>query len=684
MMPPRPAKKPHAIELHGDRRIDPYFWLREKENPEVRAHLEAENAYCEGYLEPVRDLQARLFDEMVARIKEDDASVPEREGEWFYYRRMEAGRQYPVYCRRRGKVGTEEIVLDCNAEAEGKAYFSLGIFETSPNHGWLAYGVDVDGSEHYSIRFKNLTTGELSPESISGASHALAWAGDSITVFFAMLDEHDRPDRVHRHSVGDDPSKDVVVFKESDSQLFVTCGAFRSGRQIFIASEGKVTSEWRTLDALDPFGEFRTVEPRRRGILYSMDHRNDDFYLLVNDLGPNFRLVSAPVASPGSASWSEVIPHDANVYLEDVSTFANHLAIEEREAGLTHVRVIALSASDSAAEGAQHRIEFPEPAYQVSVLGNPEFDTRLLRFSYSSMVTPSTVYDYDMDSRDRETMKRQEIPSGYDPALYVSERIWARSHDGARVPISIVRRRDVALNSGAPLYLYGYGSYGISMPASFSTTRLSLLDRGFIYAIAHVRGGSEMGRQWYEDGKFLKKPNTFLDFTVCAEHLAREGYARAGEIAIAGGSAGGMLVGAAMNMRPDLFRAVVAHVPFVDVLNTMLDETLPLTTTEYEEWGNPNDVAYYDCMKSYSPYDNVRPQAYPHVLAVAGFNDPRVTYWEPAKWIARLRELRTDGGATVMYTHMGAGHGGASGRYESLKDVAREYAFVFKTFGVVR
>lgn len=654
--------------------------MREKTSAEVLAHIEAENTHCEAGLSDVAPLQEVLFREMVGRIKEDDSSVPEAQGDWLYFSRMEPGRQYAVHCRKRAPDGPEEIVLDCNAEAAGHGYFSLGFLEPSPDHSWIAYATDVDGSEHYSIRFKNMATGALSPETIPDVHPDFAWSANGEVGFYVALDANDRPDRAFRHQLGEEPAKDVLVYKEEDPQLFVSCGSFRSEKWIYIASEGKVTSEWRLLRSDAPEATPRVFKPRERGVLYSVEHRPGSFYVLTNDVGPNFRLLEAPEGESGPSAppeqWHELIAESKERYLSDIVALENHLAIEEREDGLVRLRVIELPSF------AQHRIDFPEPAYHVSLMGNPEFRTDTLRFTYSSLTSPNSVFDYDLRSRARTLRKRQEIPSGYDQESYVSERVFATSYDGTQVPISIVHRRDVAVDGSAPLYLYGYGSYGISMNASFSTSRLSLLDRGFIYAIAHVRGGSEMGRAWYEDGKFLKKENTFRDFVACAERLIELKYATKGEIAIVGGSAGGMLVGAAANMRPELFKAVVAHVPFVDVLNTMMDDSLPLTTAEYEEWGNPNDPEYYFCMKRYSPYDNVAKQAYPHVLAVAGFNDPRVTYWEPAKWIARLRDRRTDDGASLLFTHMGAGHGGASGRYEALKDIAREHAFLLKAFGI--
>lgn len=678
--PPVVAKKPHRIETHGDVRIDDYFWLREKENPEVMRLLEAENAYTQSMLAPVAQLREDLFTELKARIKEDDSDVPTPYGGWHYYTRMEPGRQYAIHCRKKGTLSApEEIVLDENALAQGQEYFKLGVFETSPDHRWLAYSVDLDGSEKFTLRFLNLETRSLSPESIPGSYVSVEWASDNKSVFYTMLDENQRPDRVLKHTLGTDPASDELVYNEADPQYFVYIGKTRSERFLLLTLAGKITTEVHVLEADRPHEAFRVVEPRRRAVEYSVDHHGDRFFIVTNDEVQNFRLVEAPVASPGKENWKELRRGSPTLFIEDVEAFTNHLVIHERENGLPQLRVLEL------ASNAEHVIDFPEPAYSVGTAWNPEFQTETLRFAYSSMITPNTVFDYDMRSRRRETKKVQEIPSGYDKSAYRCERVMAKSSDGTLVPMSIAYRADqnggLKKDGSRPLYLYGYGSYGMSMPASFTSTRLSLLDRGFVFAIAHIRGGSEMGRHWYEDGKFLKKKNTFSDFIACAEHLVKEGYARKGEIAMAGGSAGGMLMGAVLNERPDLFKAAVAHVPFVDVVNTMLDESLPLTTLEYEEWGNPGDQPYYEYMKSYSPYDNVKKQAYPHLLVTSGLNDPRVTYWEPAKWVAKLRESKTDGNLLLQHISMGAGHGGPSGRYERLKEVALEYAFLLMVFG---
>lgn len=675
---PRAKKQPTEIIVHGDVRQDEYFWLREKENPEVLQHLRDENTYVESVLTPHQKFREDLFNELKARIKEDDLEVPVKRESYFYYSRTLPGQQYAIYCRKYLSLDApEEIVLDCNELARGQKYFKLGTYEVSPDHQWLAFSVDLDGSEEFILTFKNLTNQTLSPEKILKSSNSVAWAQDNQTVFYTLLDENHRPNRIMRHQLGTDPASDVLIYREEDTQIFTYCFKSRSQKYIFIGLYGKVTSEFHFLEAAHPLQNFQVIEPRRRGVLYQVDHRDNQFFILTNDRLKNFRLCVAPVTNPGASSWQEVHSGDTELFLQDFDVFRDHVVLTEQKAGLTQIRVMNLNDSN------QHLIDFPEPAFVATVHTNPEFNTTTLRFSYTSLVTPNSVFDYEMNTRTRETKKIQEIPSGYDPALYQSERIFATAPDGTKIPISLVYRRDFRKTGTLPLYLYGYGSYGHSMTAQFSTVRLSLLNRGMIFAIAHVRGGSDMGRQWYDDGKFLKKKNTFTDFIACAEHLIAQKFTRAGDIVISGGSAGGMLVAAAINLAPQLFRGAVAKVPFVDVLNTMLDTSLPLTTTEFEEWGNPQDPTYYHYIKSYSPYDNIEAKDYPHILITAGLNDPRVTYWEPAKWVARLRELKTDAHLLLFYTHMDAGHGGSSGRYDMLKDVALEYTFVFKIFDLL-
>ena len=679
--PPVAKQVPYRTETHGDVRVDNYFWLREKDNPEVIAHLKAENSYTEAMLADVSTLRGALYEEMKARIKEDDSGVPYKHDDYYYYSRVKAGHQYALFCRKhRSLDAPEEILLDGNVLAEGQAYFSLGAAEVSPDHQWLAYSVDRDGSEKYTLVFMDLRTRKLSPESIPNTAGSVEWAQDNRTVFYSLLDENQRPDRLYRHVVGENVANDVLIHKETDLQLFVGCSKSRSERFLFLEISGKVTSEIRYLDARHPTGEFKMIEPRKRGVLYEVDHHGERFFILTNDVEQNFRLCEAPVASPGAANWKELRRGSPEIFLESISAFRDHLIISERSKGLPQIRVLELRTNKD------HLIEFPEPSYELGGQINAEFETSFYRFSYTSLVTPNTVFDYDLKGRTFTTRKVQEIPSGYDKSKYRAERLTAISPDGTKVPISLCYRvnddgTDLKRDGSRPLYLYAYGSYGLSTSPAFSTTRLSLLDRGFVFAMAHIRGGSEMGRQWYEDGKFLLKKNTFVDLVATAEHLVREGYSKKGEIALVGGSAGGMLVGAVLNERPDLFKAAAAIVPFVDVLNTMLDDTLPLTQLEYEEWGNPNDPVYYEYIKSYSPYDNVKRQAYPNLLVTSGLNDPRVTYWEPAKWVAKLREMKTDANLLLQHINMEAGHGGPSGRYEALKEVALEYSFLLKVFG---
>ena len=674
--PPVARVAPAAFSIHGEIRIDEYAWLRDRNDPAVLAHLEAENRHTEHAMRATEPLQQRLYEEMRGRIRETDLSVPERRDGWLYYTRTEAGTQYPIFCRRQDAHGAEEqILLDVNRLAAGHAYFRLGGFEVSPDHRLLAYSADVTGSESFALVVRNLETGELFPESIANTSPSLAWANDSRTLFYVVLDEARRPCRLLRHAVGTDPDDDELVYFEPDEAFFMDVGATRSRRFLLLDLSSHSTTEVRFADADDPRAEFRTLEPRRPGIEYNVTHHGDRFFIVTNDAAPNFRLVSAPEQSPGREHWTEVLPYRPAVKLDSADAFRDHLVVWEREAGLRQVRVLDL------ASRTEHTVEFPEPVYTIRQHANPEFDTDVLRFSYTSMVTPNSVVDYDMRRRTWTVRKQTEVLGGFDPVNYRSQRLLAQAPDGMQVPISLVYRVPLEPGSPRPLLLNGYGAYGISYDPSFSSSALSLLDRGWIVAIAHVRGGEEMGRAWYEDGRLLRKRNTFSDFIAAAEHLVAEGYTSPARLAIAGGSAGGLLMGAVTNLRPDLFRAVVAEVPFVDVVNTMLDASLPLTVIEYDEWGNPNEREFYEYIRSYSPYDNVESKDYPHILVTAGLNDPRVAYWEPAKWTARLRARKTDRNRLLLRTNMGAGHGGASGRYDHLREVAFKYAFLVDTVG---
>jgi oligopeptidase B len=685
--PPVARAVPRATTIHGETRVDEYFWLRNREDPEVLAYLAAENAYTEAVMRPTEAMQEALFQEMRARIRETDLSVPERLDGWLYYHRTAAGAQYPIYCRRPvGDETAEEVILDLNPLAEGHAYFRLGGWEVSPDHRLLAYAVDTSGAESFTLYVKELATGALLPETMVNVSPSLAWANDSRTLFYVVLDEARRPCRLHRHVLGANPAEDALVHFEADESFYLDIHRTRSQEWLLVEIASHSTSEVRFTSADRPTEPFRVIEPRRAGIEYTVSHHGDRFFIATNDAAPNFRLVSAPVADPSRANWTEVLPHRPDVKVDSADAFRGHLAVYERAAGLSQIRILDLAGNaPTGSAPADHIVEFPEPVYTIRPHENPEFDTTELRFTYTSLVTPASVVDYDMAARTWTVRKQTEVLGGYDPARYRSERLFATAGDGTRVPISLVYQLPLERPGGPrPLLLNGYGAYGVSYDPAFSSSSLSLLDRGFVVAIAHVRGGEEMGRAWYDGGKMLNKPNTFGDFIAAAEHLIAEGYTSPERLTISGGSAGGLLMGAVANRRPDLFHAVLAEVPFVDVVNTMLDASLPLTVIEYDEWGNPNDPACYACIRSYSPYDNVRPQAYPHMLITAGLNDPRVAYWEPAKFTARLRALKTDDNRLLLKTNMGAGHGGASGRWDFLREVAFKWAFVLDVLGIDR
>ena len=689
--PPRATPRPTITQRHGDRLEDPYAWLKDKNwqqvmrepdvlDAEIRAYLEAENAYTAAILAPVADLKERVFEEIKGRIKEDDSSVPAPDGAYEYYRRFETGGQHPLYCRRaRDDDGqTEEILLHGDDEAEGHPYFDVAACSQSPDHRRLAYATDLNGSEIYTIRVKDLAQDRLLDDTIANAHGALVWANDGETFFYTVLDENHRPSRVYRHRVGEDPASDAMVYEEPDAGFFVSIGRTESRRFIVIDAHDHETSEVRLIDAARPDNAPVLVAARQTGLEYSVSHHGNRLIILTNaDDAEDFKLMTAPVDRPGRTNWQDLVPHRAGTLIVDLEIFADYLVRLERYEALPRIVIRRLS------DGDEHRIAFDEAAYSLSLLGGYEFDTTTLRFAYSSMTTPEQIFDYDMATRDRSLRKQQEVPSGHDPADYVTHRLSAPSHDGASVPVSILFRRNTRLDGSAPLLLYGYGSYGHAIPASFSVSRLSLVDRGFVYAIAHIRGGTERGYGWYLAGKRENKRNTFLDFIAAAEKLRDDGYARPGAIACHGGSAGGMLVGAVANMRPDLFDAVIGEVPFVDVLNTMCDDTLPLTPPEWPEWGNPiEDPAAYRTIKSYSPYDNVAAADYPHMMITAGLTDPRVTYWEPAKWVAKLRALKTDQNTLLLHTNMDAGHGGAAGRFDRLKETAMVYAFLLLVFGM--
>ncbi|MDZ7961172.1 MAG: S9 family peptidase [Aulosira sp. DedQUE10] len=675
--PPVADKQPEVLELHGDRRIDNYFWLRDIENPQVLAYLEAENSYTAAMMQHTESLQTKLYNEMLARIKETDLSVPYRLDDYYYYLRTEEGKDYAIYCRKKGSLeAPEEVLLDENELAKEHDFFSLGVFDISPNHQILAYSVDTSGSEEYTLFFLNLTTYNLSSETIPDTYFSFAWANDNQTVFYSKIDDANRPYQLFRHTLGTSPDQDVLIYEELDETYHLYVDKTRSQAYILMTLRSSITTEVHYLDANHPQGNWQLIHPRTTGMEYDVDHHSDYFYIVSNNQATNFKLVKTLVASPSKENWQTVIPHQEDVLLIGISLFANHLVIYERKGGLETARVQNLST------GEESNITFPEPTYEFYEGNNPEFNTTILRFHYTSFITPQSVFDYNMETQQRELKKETEVLGGYDRTQYKSEWLMATAEDGTQIPISIVYKLLIKKDSQNPLLLTGYGAYGSSYPATFSSNRLTLLDRGVVFAIAHIRGGEEMGRKWYEDGKFLQKNHTFTDFTACAEYLIEQKWTASDRLVITGGSAGGLLMGAVINLRPELFKLVVAHVPFVDIVTTILDTSLPLSAMEWEEWGNPNDPVYYDYMKSYSPYDNVEAKDYPDMLITAGLNDSRVKYWEPAKWTAKLRELKTDNNILLLKTNMGAGHSGASGRYESLRELAFEYAFILDRLGL--
>jgi len=676
--PPVAARRPKVLTAHGDERVDDWYWLRNSEDPEVVGHLEAENAYTAEVLAPTKALQQRLYDEIVARIQETDLSVPARKGRWWYLSRTVEGSAYPILCRRLGGPdGAEDVILDENAIAEGHEFCEVANQAVSFDTNLLAYATDFNGSERYTLKVRDLTTGNDLPDTIEDVYYGVAWSADASWIFYVRVDEATRPWQLWRHRLGTPATDDVLVHQEDDERFFLSVGSSKSERFIVMDLESKVTTEQWILAADDPEGAFAVVEPRTQGLEYAIRHQGDSFFVLTNaDGAENFKVMTAPVVAPGRANWVELVGHRPDVKVDGIDVFRDHLVIGERTEGLTRVSVRRI------ADGATHVIEQPETVYTAWPGANAEMDTSIFRFGYSSLVTPSSVFDYDMETRSRVLLKSQPVLGDFDTAEWETHREWATAPDGVKIPISMVHRKGFALNGQAPTLLYGYGSYEISIDPTFSSLRLSLLERGFVFAIAHVRGGGEMGRHWYNDGKLAAKPNSFSDFVACARHLIAGGWTSPARLAIRGGSAGGLLMGAVVNQAPELFGAVVAEVPFVDALTTILDTDLPLTVTEWEEWGNPvADPAVYATMKSYSPYDNVAAHPYPPILVTAGLNDPRVSYWEPAKWVQRLRERSTSGHPVLLKTEMSAGHGGPSGRYEAWRDEALVYAFILTALG---
>ncbi len=678
MKPPVAKVIPQKLEKHGHVRVDNYYWLRDRDNPEVIRYLEEENRYTHAMMAHTEPLQEKLFQEFRTRIKQTDMSVPYRRDGYFYYTRVEEGKEYPIYCRKKGSLDApEEILVDVNQVAAGHKFCSVTFPSVSSGQNLIAYGVDTVGRRFYTIYIKNLATGEVLKDRIPNVTGNVAWANDNRTLFYAR--QHPvtlRSYQIYRHVIGTDPAQDVLVYEEKDETFRCFVFKTKSKRYLMIGSSQTLSTEYRYLEADQPEGSFRIFAPRQRNHEYRVDHFGDHFYIRTNLNAKNFRLMKTPVERTGVENWQEVLPHRDDVLLEDFEIFRDHLVAVERRDGLMRLRVMPWSGKG------EHYVDFGEPAYLAYPTDNFEFDTSLLRYTYSSLTTPTSVYDYDMNTRRRTLLKREEVLGGFDPANYQAERIHATAPDGVRVPISLVYRKGFRKNGTHPLLLYGYGSYGNSTEASFNPYRISLLDRGFVYAIAHVRGGQELGRSWYEDGKLLKKKNTFTDFIACAEHLIREKYADPKRVFAQGGSAGGLLMGAVINLRPELFRGVIAAVPFVDVVTTMLDDSIPLTTNEYDEWGNPNEKKYYDYMLSYSPYDQVQAKAYPNLLVTTALHDSQVQYWEPAKWVAKLRAMKTDNNLLLLKTRMEAGHGGVSGRYQRYRQIAFEYAFLLDLAGI--
>jgi len=679
MNAPKAKKIDKVLEIHNDKRNDPYFWMNERENPEVIKYLEEENAYTDFVMKETEDLQNDLYEEMKSRYKKDDESLPYFFNQYWYIVRYEDGKEYPIFSRKFQTLeNEEEILLDANVLAEGHEYFDIGSISISVNNDILSFSTDVVGRRIYKIFFKNLKTGEIYKDEIDNTTGKAVWSGDDNYVFYIRKDESLRAFQIHRHELGTETEKDVLIFHEEDETFDVNVYKTKTLDYIFISSSSTNEDEHRFIPSNDVFADWKIIQPRTEDLEYSVEHYQDEFYIVTNtDEATNFKIVKTKVENPGIENWEDFIPHRENVLIEGFEIFNDYFVLEERERGLLQIKII------ESKTGASHYLPFSDPTYTAYIGTNMEFDTEKLRFGYTSLTKPASTYEYDMKEKTAKLLKEQEVLGGkFFKENYISERIWATARDGKQVPISLVYHKDTAKSENTPLLLYGYGSYGHTVDASFSSTRLSLLDRGYIFAIAHIRGGEYLGREWYEDGKMLHKKNTFFDFIDAAKHLISENYTSPKHLYAMGGSAGGLLVGAVMNYNPELFNGIVAQVPFVDVVSTMLDDTIPLTTGEYDEWGNPNEKAYYDYMKSYSPYDNIEAKNYPNILITTGFHDSQVQYWEPAKWTAKLRELKTDDNILIFKTDMSSGHGGASGRFESLKEIALEYAFLFKVEGL--
>jgi oligopeptidase B len=675
LTPPMPEKKAKITEIHGEKLMDNYFYLRDKKNPAVIAHLEAENAYTTAVMKHTEGLQEKLYNEILSHIKQTDVNVPYKWGDYFYYTRTVEGQQYPIFCRKHKSLDApEQIVIDVNELAKGHKFMSVGAFVPSDDGNLLAYSTDNTGYRQYTLRIKNLKTGEILPDTVERVNN-LAWASDNKTIFYVTEDAvTKRNDKLFRHVLGTD--KYEQIYEEKDELFDIGIGKTRDNAVIGLGAYSKTSTEFRYIPANNPNAEWKIILPREKDHEYDVEHRNGTFYIRTNKGAKNFRVVTAPVSDPSEKNWKEFVAHRPAVKIEGIDTFANHAVLSEWENGLQHIEIVEFKTNKS------HRIAFPEPVYAAGLTSNREFNTTKLRYNYQSLTTPSSVFDYDMNTRQATLKKQTEVPGGFDKNNYKAERVFAKASDGTKVPISLVYRKSVKLDGSAPMLLYGYGSYGASIPPSFSASRLALLDRGVVFAIAHIRGGGELGEPWREAGRMMNKMNTFTDFIASAEHLISNKYTSKDRLVIQGGSAGGLLMGAVSNMRPDLFKAVVSQVPFVDVLNTMLDASLPLTTSEYIEWGNPNEKAAYDYMKKYSPYDNIRKTDYPATLVKVSLNDSQVPYWEGAKLVAKMRDYKTDKNPLILKTNMGAGHGGASGRYDAYREVAFDYAFMLWQMGL--
>jgi oligopeptidase B len=679
--PPIARREPAPTTVHGHTLQDDYAWLRNKQSEEVTRYLEAENTYTEAWMESTKPLQETLYREMLSHIKETDETYPYEYGGHYYYTRTIEGSQYAIHCRRRGSMeAPEEVILDGNELAKGHPFMSLGAFALSEDQNLLAYSVDHTGFRQYTLHIKDLRTGETLTDTAERVG-SLVWANDNVTLFYTVEDEETkRQHQLHRHTLGQPQSADVLLFEEPDERFNIGAGKTRDRNFLMLEIASHTTSETRFTSATNPAAEWTLLEPRRDNIEYYADHRDGLFYIRANDTGRNFRLVTAPVDQPSSQHWREILPHRDDVMLEDLDLFAGFAVIGTRSNALPHLEIAYFN--EQGGLGAGREIQLPEPVYSVHGGANPNFSTTSYRYGYQSFTTPPSVYELDIATHSSILRKQQEVPGGFDRSLYASERVFAKAEDGTAIPVSIVYRRDQKTTSN-PLHVYAYGSYGYSLPVGFNSNRLSLLDRGVVLAYAHIRGGGDMGKPWHDAGRLMQKQNTFTDFIAAVEHLTRNGYGEPGRVSIEGGSAGGLLMGAVVNLRPDLFRAVISHVPFVDVMNTMLDASLPLTVPEYEEWGNPNEPEPFRYMLSYSPYDNLKPGKYPAILVKTSLNDSQVMYWEPAKYVAKLRTLKQDNGPLLLYTNMAAGHGGASGRYDYLREIAFDYAFLLRVLDVV-